>query len=317
MKRALEGWDRFWFQPEPTSTLALVRIAFGALMVGWTISLLPDLFAFFSSDGVLPRRNLDLTHGVWGLLSVFRGDAVLVGLYIALLVASLCLMLGYRTRLAALVVFLGVMSLERRNPFVFNSGDGLIRILALFLMLAPAGASLSVDRLRAAKERFWEFPARAPWALRLIQLQSSVVYLSTVWQKLRGTTWNDGTAVSYALRIEDLQRLPVPAFLTDSLLAANLLTYATLATELALAVLVWSGKARPWVLGLGVAMHLLIDYAIRVGFFSLAVIVALIAFLPPDAVNLRLHAFAQRLGRSRPARLILRSPAAPQAPRAR
>ena len=38
---------------------------------------------------------------------------------------------------------------------------------------------------------------------------------------------------------------------------------------------------RPWVLLAGVALHLGIDYAVRVGFFSYAVFVAYIAFLPP------------------------------------
>lgn len=75
-------------------------------------------------------------------------------------------------------------------------------MIAFYLVLAPSGAALSVDRWRRAKDRFWEFPQRAPWALRLIQVQISVVYLSTVWSKVQGTTWNDGTAVSYALRMD-------------------------------------------------------------------------------------------------------------------
>ena len=34
----------------------------------------------------------------------------------------------------------------------------------------------------------------------------SLVYFFAVWEKLRGETWNDGTAISYAFRIEDLER---------------------------------------------------------------------------------------------------------------
>ena len=49
-----------------------------------------------------------------------------------------------------------------------------------------------------------------------MQIQLSVIYLSTVWGKLQGDLWRNGTAVSYALRIDDIQRFPTPGFLTDS-----------------------------------------------------------------------------------------------------
>jgi hypothetical protein len=134
----------------------------------------------------------------------------------ALALSSVCLMLGQWTRVAAVVVFVGIVSLEHRNPFVFNSGDGLLRVIAFYMMLAPSGASLSLDRRRRDRSAFWEFPRRAPCALRLMQVQLSVVYLSSVWTKLGGTTWNDGTAVSYAVRLEDIERFAPPASLPRS-----------------------------------------------------------------------------------------------------
>jgi hypothetical protein len=168
-------------------------------------------------------------------------------------------------------------------------------VIALYLALAPAGAALSLDRARRARERFWEFPARAPWALRLMQVQLSVIYLATAWTKMRGTTWNDGTAVSYALRVGDLERFPVPHLLTDSVLVTNLMTYGTLATEVALGVLVWNRRARPWVLGLGVALHLGIDYSMRVGFFTFAMLVLYLAFVPPETASRAILAMRERV----------------------
>jgi len=123
---------------------------------------------------------------------------------------------------------------------------------------------------------------RAPWALRLIQIQLSILYVSTVWQKVRGVTWNDGTAVSYANRIEDLERFPMPAIFTDSVMAANLLTFGTLAVELSLGILIWNRALRPYVIGAGVMLHLGIDYAIRVGFFGFAIFTCYLAFIPPE-----------------------------------
>ena len=168
---------------------------------------------------------------------------------------------------------------------MLNSGDLLVIVLAFYLMLAPSGSRCPSTAGSEQGPRFWEFPKRSLWPLRLIQVQVSLLYFFAVWEKLRGETWNDGTAVSYAFRIEDLERFPVPAFVTDSLLLVNLLTYGTLAVELALAILVWNGKLRPWVLLLGVGLHLGIDYAVRVGFFSFAALVAYVAFLPPETVR--------------------------------
>ena len=297
MRPAGRAWTRFWFEPQPTSTLALVRIAFGLVMVGWCVSLAPVLFSVFGREGVLTAqpRTREAGRATWGLLGLFPSNAAVVALFAITLAASVCLVLGYRTRLAAVLVFLGVLSFERRNPWVFDSGDGLLRIIAFYLALAPAGASLSLDRLRRAREWFWESPLRAPWALRLMQVQLSIVYLATVWAKTRGTAWNDGTAVSFALRIKDLERLPVPHELTTSVLASNVMTYGTLAIELAIAILVWNRRARPWVLGAGVALHIGIAYSIKVGFFSLAMFVLYLAFLPPDTASRLIRAVHERL----------------------
>lgn len=285
MKRATDAWERFFFKPEPTSTLALVRIAVGLLSFGWALSLLPDLFDFFSADGIVPEQPVGQGKGVWGLLGIFESDAALVVVYLALLAGSILLTAGLFTRLAAAVVFLALLAFARRNSLVFNSGDGLLRNLAFFLALAPAGASLSLDRLRRARDRFWEFPERAPWALRLIQIQVSILYLSTVWQKVRGINWNDGTAVSYALRIEDLERFPLPWQVINSVQIANLATFGTLAAELSLGILIWNRVLRPYVIGLGVGMHLSIDYSIRVGFFSYAILASYLAFLSPSRAS--------------------------------
>jgi hypothetical protein len=138
-----------------------------------------------------------------------------------------------------------------------------------------------VDRWRADPEHVWDFPRRAPWALRLAQIQISVIYISTVWEKAGGAGWRDGTAVSYAVRIDEVSRLPVPSFVTGSPLLTELATYGTLAAELAVGVLVWNRAALPWVLSLGVLLHLSIELTLAVGFFSIAIVTLYLAFLSP------------------------------------
>lgn len=306
MNRAASLWERFWFTPVEASTMALFRIAFGIVVVGWTISLAPPLYAFFGEDGVLPVHR-DAGPGSWGMLEISSSGSAVTVLYLILLVAALCLVVGFRSRLAAAVVWVSLVSFGRRDPWVLNSGDLMLTVLAFYLMLMPSGAALSVDRWLRPRSRFWEFPARSVWPLRLIQVQVTIMYFFAVWEKVRGATWNDGTAVSYAFRIGDLERFPVPAFVTDSLVLVNLMTYGTLVVELGLAVLVWNGKLRPWVLLAGVTLHLGIDFSVRVGFFSLAALVAYVAFLPPAAATAWVCRMRDRAARSRLAWLVPRA----------
>lgn len=52
MPATIHAWRTFWFAPQPAYTLGLVRMAFGALAIGWTISLLPDLYQLFGPRGI-------------------------------------------------------------------------------------------------------------------------------------------------------------------------------------------------------------------------------------------------------------------------
>jgi hypothetical protein len=300
---AYAGWEEWWFAPRETSTLAVIRIYYGVLMFFWTLSQLPTLFTFLGPDGIVPKAP-DYSSGsggwaIWSVLTVFPGKPAVVVLMVVMLIASVAIAVGYRPRIAAALLFIGAVSLQRRDPYVYNAGDILIRIMALYLMLSPCGEALSLDRWRRHRDRFWEFPMKTQWALRLMQLQVSFVYLDSVWAKVRGQHWNDGTAVSVALRIGDLNRLPVPGFMTSSEIVANFLTYGALATEFALGTLVWNKKARPYVLLAGVGLHLGIDWAIRVGFFSYAIIMFYISFIEPSTMSARLLALRARLARRR------------------
>ncbi|MEX2555621.1 MAG: HTTM domain-containing protein [Actinomycetota bacterium] len=297
MKRPEPFWDRFWFAPTSVATLAVLRIAFGLIMFAWAVAVAPDVLSFFSSHGVLPEHP---PVGVrWGLLALFGSDIAVVCVIGSLLVSSVCLTLGYRTRIAAAIAWIALMSLTRRDPFVFNSGDALLRNIALFIALAPAGEALSLDRRRAARASFWTFPKRAPWALRLVQIQISMVYLFTVWAKARGERWFGGTAVSESLRVDDLVRLPLPDALTDSVLLANVLTFGTLAVELALALFIWNRRWRPYLIVAGIALHLFIEITFALGFFSMVMIASYIAFVPEDAMEVFLGRVRARMRASR------------------
>lgn len=291
-------WNQFWFAPQATSSLALFRIAFGVLAVCWTATLIPNLMAFYGPTGIMPSPPERLPFE-WGLLFWLPDPPVVIAVVVVTLLAAVATTLGAFTRTAAIVLALGMMCIEQRNVVITNGGDSLLRNLAFLLALTPAGASFSVDRFRAVRDRFWECPPRAPWGLRLIQIQISVGYLASVWHKAGGELWRNEEAVSYALRIQDIHRLPTPDFVTASATVTGALTLGTLIIEFALGVLLWNRTFRPWVLACGVCFHLGINWSILVGFFGWAMIAGYLSFVSPETATRLLRAVRELRDRFR------------------
>ena len=296
MRRLWRGWSRWAFDPIDPAPMAALRIAVGLLTIGWTLSLLPDAETFLGGSGV--QRGLP--HYDSGAWVVQLGPPYLV--LTVLLAAGVALAVGWRTRVASVVVAVLLLAVQRRDPWVLNSGDLLLRELAFFVMLMPAGETWSLDARRRARSGQSE-RLRAPWALRLVQLQISALYLFSVWAKVRGVDWNNGTAVGIALQLQDLQRFAVPASLSTSLLVSAVLTYSSLAVEAALAFGLWLPRLRYWVMAAGIGLHLGIEASLLIGWFSLAVVSSYLAFVPPAHLRAARAAVAARVSARGPVRL--------------
>jgi hypothetical protein len=184
------------------------------------------------------------------------------------------------------VAVICLIGLERANTTIFNSGDLALRLIGISVALSPCGLLWSVDAIRARRRGVTgPAPWRAPWALRLLQLQFAIGYALSAWAKLRGNMWHEGTALGMALRIKDLQRFAIPDWLFEQSILLNLATWGTLAFESCFLFLVWNRKLRPWVLGVGVAFHLGIDIVLDIGFFSVALWLSYVAFIFPDVAD--------------------------------
>jgi hypothetical protein len=260
---------RWAFAPVDTAPMAALRIACGLLSLGWALSLLPDAQAFLGDHG-LTAGPVSGSTGWWAV-----GHLPPYGVLGVLATAAVALALGWHTRVASVVVAVLLTVVQRRDVYVLNSGDLLLRELAFYVALMPAGECWSLD----ARRRGGSQP-RAPWGLRLLQVQVSLLYAASVVAKLHGTSWQDGSAVGRAVQLVDLQRLVVPHTLATSVTLSALLTYGTLVVEAALVVGLWMPRARWWVMAGGVAIHLGIEATLLVGWFSLTVISCYLAFVP-------------------------------------
>jgi hypothetical protein len=275
--------------------MAAVRIATGLLCLLWTVSLLPDASAFLSGSGIVPAPPSERAPGAW---AVELPWPLLLG---TLAVASTALTVGWRSRAAAVFVLVCLVLVQRRNPYVVNSGDLLLRAMAFYLVLMPSGESWSVDAWRRRTAGRLPQP-RAAWPLLLLRVQIGLMYAFAFMAKALGEPWRGGLAVGQSLQLEDLQRVPVPFGVAADEWVSRLLTFGTLGTELVLALallLPVSWRYRRWALLLGVALHLGIDGTLLVGWFSWAVVAAYLAFVPDDVLG-TLAERARRRWRRRP-----------------
>lgn len=278
--RPLGRLERFLFAPESPAPMVLVRVGWGASVALWGLSLLPDVDPFLTTGAL--RYERPMADGHWNPLDWVSWSGAPLAACLLLVVAGVATAVGYRTRASALVAVLCLLALQRTNTTIFNSGDLTLRLIGWSVVLAPCGLLWSVDAARRRRRGEGPPPDRAPWALRLLQLNLAVGYFLSGLAKLRGNTWHDGTAVERALRIEDLQRFVVPGWLLDQSILLNLLTWGTLALELGFVLLVWNRRLRPWVIGAGVLFHLGIDLTLDIGWFSLVMWLGYLAFVPPE-----------------------------------
>jgi hypothetical protein len=199
-----------------------------------------------------------------------------------ILASAILLTIGFLTRLNTIIVFLGLASIQQRNLYMTHGGDTFLRVAGFFLMFAPAGAALSMDRLlRILRGREGaEIEPRSPWAQRMIQFELSLLYFVSFCWKIQGATWINGTALYYVYHLDQLRRFPVPSwFLRPTVL--KLATWWTLVLEFSLGVLIWIKDLRYILLALGLLLHLSLEYSLNTPMFQWDVLSAYVLFIYP------------------------------------
>jgi predicted DCC family thiol-disulfide oxidoreductase YuxK len=112
-----------------------------------------------------------------------------------------------------------------------------------------------------------------------MQINVAMVYAFTSTAKLMGSEWRDGTAVYYPLHNPDYVRLPMFWMDASHVWLVHLVTWATLAVEIAMWTLVWIPRLRLKVLGCAIFLHLMIDYSINIPLFEWLMIASFLLFL--------------------------------------
>lgn len=277
-------WDGFFFTPQSPTPIGLYRIVYGLIIVADIVLQHGDWLTWYGADGFVRldtviQRSSHPNMALFGLMP--RDDVWVQAFFWVFLLFAVFLTVGFLSRFSSVAVFICLSSMLRRNGFIINSGDTLLRATGFFLVFAPTGAALSVDRLL----RIWRGKEGVkiqpcwPWAQRMIQIQMSLLYFSTFAWKTIGSDWRDGTALYYTSRLVEFQRFPVPAL--DNGIVLKLATWSALFIEFAAGVLVWVRKLRYWVLLAAVCLHLSIEYSMNIPVFQWIAMAGYVTFVDP------------------------------------
>ena len=275
----------FWFGEADVAPVALFRILFGLLLFNWFWQLFPNLTAFFTDEGILPRRELALSDPDRLSLLNLSGDWLLVAIvWLVSCVVALALTLGWHTRVMGLLAFALVSTFSWRDPLILDGSDLVFRFVPLWLAFTAAGGRWSFDARRRS-----DGPALRGWALpiRILELQIAWIYLATGLEKLGGIDWIVGTAAYYALQLEYTFARPWAHGIAVDPTLSHLISWHTLAVELAFQPLVMipSRLTRLVAAVSAAAMHVGILLLMNVGNFPLVMIAACVLFVPAEWIH--------------------------------
>lgn len=294
-------FDDFFFLPISPLPIAAFRILYGLCVSATLLLLRGDWLDWFGVHGWVTLSTMRaMEPGVrLNLFTMFpQDDRWINGFFWFSLLFAVLTTLGLWTRVSTVILFLCVTSIQQRNLFITNGGDAFLRVTGFFLMFAPAGAALSIDRLmrrRRGLEGSEPLP-RPPWAQRMIQIELALVYFISFLWKAKGHAWWDGTALYYVTHLPELRRFPIPAWIQQPLIL-KLGSWFTLIFECLMGTLIWIKPFRYPLLILGVFFHLSLEYATNIPMFQWDILAAYVLFLDDRVLRRFASVFRSRVGR--------------------
>jgi hypothetical protein len=282
--RATHAAFRFVFAPASAMPLAVLRIGLASVLLVQAVMIAPLLFELYGQAGIVQGAlrdaltRVELPHLGWllrALAPLGVGEApILVGTGVAYVLALMALLLGAWTRVAAALAWLTHLLFMVTADSTNYGADMFANIFLFYLVWAPSGAALSLDR-RLGRAPAGPTPA-ARLALRVVQIHLCIVYLAGGIEKASGPAWWNGEAIWRALMLPEYRQLDLSWLARHAWLAA-VLGWGVLVVEIGYAFLIWPRLTRRAWVAATAALHLGIAVFMGLGIFGAVMIVLTVA----------------------------------------
>jgi len=245
----LVAWDWFWFAPRNPTTLGMIRVFSGLIMLYIHFSYSFRLMDFVhpdrawvdretitwmrsqsemgapSDDWNLPGPQYRLAPGqfIWSVYFHLDADWAIWTVHVLFLVAMFLFTIGLWTRLTGVLTWIGTLQYIHRSPVTLFGMDSMTMLGLFFLMIGGGGAALSVDhwlaqrreRIRRNDPMFVLVPPPSilvNLAIRMMQVQFCFIYLASGTSKLQGAAWWNGNAIWGTLANYEFAPFYIPGY---------------------------------------------------------------------------------------------------------
>lgn len=248
MKPLCYAWSWLADEPHQRSGVRILQVAIGFMLLYRVFTEVRFAAYFWGPTGLGSGSATLFFGGVLGRFfdRIFETQVGTVALLVALGIAALALVLGYKTRLANGLALLVFILLSERFQDLPDGGDN-IALLALcyMLFLIPAGAAHTRGGLSVWMHNI---------AVLAIALQIIVVYSTAGLAKAYGNLWYHGTAMYYVSQVQWFS-LPTVRNIFKSSAVTTIASYGSVLYELWFPVAVLSPLRRLWI-ATGILFHL-------------------------------------------------------------
>jgi hypothetical protein len=285
--------------------MTLLRVGIALIIIKDLIIYLCSLDYLFGPHAIVPFSMYDSIMHQYKItfLEVNFNNLNKAFFYVCFsLICAVLFLLGWRTFLTGMLLFLCLIVLKMRNIFMLDGGDNLMQVLMPFIAVSGSLPLYNATSAPAINNRWYQ---TRQLVNRLgnygVMLEVCYVYFFAFLHKVPGPLWLDGTATYYVMRTAEFQGTPFNVWITQSALFVKFTTYATLIWEGLFPFLIWvKGKTRYYLLGFSVLMHLGILIFMRIDNYSLVMLVSYFAFLTNEEYSKLWGMLAQKLQLSVP-----------------
>jgi hypothetical protein len=250
-------WQAFWFRPVPVRRLAVLRILVAAYVVQDLL-----LSHWMLRYATVAEEFYEPIH-IIRLLSLPRlGAEELTALYMVLIAAALCALVGLVTRPALTVaapLYIYWYATYYSYGEVSNSRTA-VAVALVVLAIAPAGRSYSLDSVLArrrgkplAEEEESEI---AGWAFQVLTVLLVYMYFFAGLTKLRVTGFDWWHSGAFERGIADEGTAAALWLAEHHLWLVQMMALGAFVFELCAPVLLTRSRLRQWYAGVAVLFHL-------------------------------------------------------------
>jgi hypothetical protein len=274
---------RFLTTPAAPLPLGVLRIGLGLLLVVQALAVAPRLSELYGALGLVQGPVVDALVRPWtprvswlaSAIAPFGLDesAAIRIVFIAHLLGSLALIVGWHTRIAACCVCLTNLTLMTTSSPHTYGVDMFLKITLFYGMFAPLGAALSWDVATGRTSSTPSFAARM--SLRVLQAHLVLVYVASGIEKASGRQWWDGEALWRSWMRSDLGMLDF-SWVAWCPAIAMVGCWATLVLEIGYGVFIWPRRTRVWWAWSVIVLHA--GIGLTLGLWAFACIMMLLTF---------------------------------------